>query len=163
MFKKLAPYLALPHVVDWLICRTFSRPYSHLKSADGSRVYMWRYWLFNPYKPGTSGRGALFPVSIRLHHICHPDTGRHLHDHPWNARTFILKGWYVEERCSGDFITRDAGTTATLRHGEFHRITEVSPGGCVTLFVTYGYKGPWGFKVDGFKISPALYRPGVSE
>lgn len=159
MFQKLARYLAQPHVVDWLLCRTFRTPYSHIKSADGATVYMWRYWLFNPYKAGTSGKGAWFPLSIRLHHICLPDVGRDLHDHPWNARTFILKGWYVEHREDGRAHLRPAGTTTTLRHGEFHRITEVSPGGCVTLFVTFRYKGPWGFKVNGFKIPHTVYRP----
>jgi hypothetical protein len=136
-------------------------------SPDGQTLYMGRWWLFNPY-PGAGDerkRWSWLP-SVRVHHICVEDQDRHLHDHPWNARTIILKGGYVEERPmplrtkENDrqpemvlmTIHRLPGDTAKLRFGEYHRINEVQLGGAWTLFFTWSYRGTWGFKVDGVKV-----------
>lgn len=150
----LAKFLARPAVVDWLIRRALRTPYTHIVT-DGV-LYMERYWLFNPYPADSSGKGNRFPISIRLHRIVLPDQDRHLHDHPWNARTFILHGWYEERRPIDDFdyatIRRQAGDTAALKFGEYHRITRVSHGGVWTLFVTGKYRGTWGFMVNGRKV-----------
>lgn len=176
-WNPIAYLLARPAVVDWLINRAVRTPYTHI---DG---YMMRYWLFNPYPTKSSGRRPWwqFPISIRLHHILREDDDRHHHDHPWNARTVILRGWYREVRqhpkClpleesfrrllepTGQFFIRKAGDTAQLRFGEFHRISEVSPGGVWTLFITGRYRGDWGFDVDGVKVPHHVYlekdRPG---
>ena len=51
----------------------------------------------------------------------------------------------VEER-EGVAYLRGAGTTSTLKFGEFHKITQVSPRGCWTLFFMYRKRGGWGFK-----------------
>lgn len=164
MFMKwLAKQLARPRVVGWLFRRAIKTPYSHIGSADGSDIYMFRFWLFNPYPvstaavPGAAKRTRWqFPISIRLHCIMRADMDRHLHDHPWNARTFILRGWYDEVRILATgglhFAHRHAGDTVALKFGEYHRITEVSPGGVWTLFVTGKYRGTWGFDVDGTKV-----------
>jgi hypothetical protein len=94
--------------------------------------------------------------SIRVHHILRADTARHLHDHPWNARTIILKGWYRERRLEQDgtiseeFRTR--GQTQRILYGQYHSIDEVSDGGVYTLFFTWKYCGNWGFLVDGKKV-----------
>lgn len=160
----LAAILTHPRVVDWLIARAKRAPYTNIVT-DGV-LYMERYWLLNPYPPESSGAGKnRFPISIRLHHIVLPDQDRHLHDHPWNARTFILRGSYEEIRRDttlGDrryvkLLRRSPGDTAALRFGEFHRITHVSEGGVWTLFVTGKYRGTWGFLVDGVKIQWRKY------
>lgn len=163
MMYLIAKMLAQPAVVDWLIRRAQRTPYFHIKGEDGS-VYMERYWLFNPYphqSDGTGRRWGDWMPSIRLHRILREDRDPHMHDHPWNARTVILRGWYEEERpwhirMPDDFtskrvITRQPGDTARLRFGEFHRITRVSAGGVWTLFVTGKKRGTWGFLVDGSK------------
>lgn len=102
-----------------------------------------------------------------------------LHNHPWNARTIILRGFYTEKRLvKGDVreealidlrqsglheevvqaarvtetITRQAGDTAALRFGEYHRISEVSEDGVYTLFISGKWRGVWGFLVDGVKV-----------
>ncbi|ANN70885.1 hypothetical protein [Bordetella bronchialis] len=142
-------------IVDWLIRRAQRTPYTDISSADGTDVYMGRWWLFNPYGKDATGerippRWSWLP-SIRLHHILRPDADRHLHDHPWNARTVILHGWYIEERENGTYVRR-AGDTAAIRFEQYHRIAQVSPGGVWTLFITWRYRGTWGFKVDGEKI-----------
>lgn len=153
----LSRFLARPRVVDWLIRRAVRTPYNHITSADGSELYMLRFWLFNPYtEEGRLRRWGLGLPSIRLHCIMRKDHDRDCHDHPWNARTFILRGWYTETRLAATGRARswfrDAGDTASLRYGEFHRITDVSPGGVWTLFITWRYRGTWGFLVDGVKV-----------
>lgn len=169
IWKLIARLLAKPAVANWLIKRAQRTPYSPIVK-DGV-LYMDRWWLFNPY-PATGQSGAdksrwQFPISIRIHHIVQPDQDRHLHDHPWNARTVILRGWYIEEREPypeevGLSILRDMGTTATLAFGEFHRITTISPGGCYTMFITGPYRGTWGFLVDGVKVQWRKYL-GISD
>lgn len=127
---------------------------------------MGRWWLFNPYDNETRERRFKWsPWSIRIHHIMRPDADRDLHDHPWNARTVILRGWYTEQRLLNvglppgaaveitGCIDRMQGDTARLKHGEYHRIDEVSPGGVYTLFISGPYQGTWGFLVRGVKVA----------
>jgi hypothetical protein len=153
IWNTIAHIVAKPAVADWLIRRALRTPYSPI--IKGGRLYMDRYWLFNAY-PDTGESGAdrkrwRFPISVRVHHIMLPDQDRDLHDHPWNARTILLRGGYVEER-EGQSITRLTGDTAPLRFGEYHRITQLTPGGAWTLFITGRYRGTWGFKVNGAKV-----------
>ncbi|WP_282352067.1 hypothetical protein [Pseudomonas sp. PS01303] len=98
-WRLIAKLLALPAIAGWLIGRAKLTPYQHIMSADGTEMYMGRWWLFNPYSRETH-KPALWwcPWSFRVHHIMRPDEDRDLHDHPWNARTIILRGWYTEER-----------------------------------------------------------------
>ena len=156
-YTLLAKILSHPTVFKYLLAYAKKTPYTHIMSPDGSETYMERYWVFNPY-PGTGAKRRFewFPLSIRIHRINVPDKDRHLHDHPWNARTFILQGSYVEEREDREHVRR-AGTTAALAFGEYHRITEVSDGGVYTLFVTGKYRGTWGFLVDGVKVTYKEY------
>ena len=140
--------LARPAVAQWLWRRAQRTPYLHLAG------YMERWWLFNGYDQ--PHYRAWLP-SIRMHHILRADNERHLHDHPWNARTFILKGNYLEERQDGVFVLRVPGDTATLKFGEYHRIASVSTGGVWTLFVTWRKQGTWGFLVDGQKVPHREY------
>ncbi|WP_433766677.1 hypothetical protein [Pseudomonas putida] len=185
-WRLVAKLLARPAIADWLIARAKLTPYQHIMSADGSEMYMGRWWLFNPYSR-TTHKPALwwFPWSFRIHHIMRPDEDRDLHDHPWNARTIILRGWYTEQRPAGDewkkavmdgmvskpspkwvswimrdaceWIRRDQGDTAQLLHGEYHRIDQVSPGGVTTLFITSKWRGDWGFLVNGVKVPWRTY------
>lgn len=182
----IAKFLAKPAVADWLITRAQRTPYQHITSADGQDIYMGRWWLFNAYCRETRKRALQwFPWSIRIHHIMRPDEDRDLHDHPWDARTIILRGWYNEQRLASDewkdslmsclvpnpnqkfvdwimrdaceWIRREQGDTAQLRHGEYHRIDRVSPGGVYTLFITSKWRGDWGFLVNGVKVPWRTY------
>jgi hypothetical protein len=138
---------------------------------------MARWWLFNGWGDARQKLLAWVPFSMRVHYIATADEDRELHDHPWPARTFILKGWYREIRLvdptrlevtrdigdhppgtyfrGGDQVEflRQAGDTATLDFEEFHRITEISEGGVYTLFVSWGWAGDWGFlSPTGLKV-----------
>lgn len=182
-WKHLARFLAKPRIADALIRYAKRTPYMHLPSNEDPS-YMERYWVFNPYDRATNKPrwGLLCPVSIRVHHIKREDLDRALHDHPWNARTIILRGWYEEKRLLiGDdrqgvidrqtglikdliktfpgshaevfeYFTRRRGDTAALGFGEYHTITEVSEGGVYTLFFSSSWKGVWGFLVNGVKV-----------
>lgn len=156
MFWKIVAYIcSRPRVAEYLINRSFKTPYYHITGPDGD-IYMGRWWLFNPYATSGEKRRYQFPISIRIHHIRRPDSDRNLHDHPWNARTIILKGYYDEEREDG-CVLRKRGDTARLNFGEYHRIFTVAPGGAWTLFITGKYRGTWGFLVDGVKVQWRKY------
>lgn len=163
----VARIVAWRPIADWLIRRAMRTPYAHLPG------YMMRYWLFNPYEKcnGQEVTPIRWLPSIRVHHILRRDFDRHKHDHPWDARTIILRGCYTEEKvdvyghyagyrdiCKAEYMettvtsVRCAGDTAAIKFGEFHSITYVPPEGVWTLFITFGYKGTWGFLVDGVKV-----------
>lgn len=163
-WRATAEFLAQPEIAEWLIARSLRTPYSHL---DG---YMDRFWLLNPYDFDALKDGRELP-SARIHHILRADLDPHPHDHPWEARTIILKGWYIEERLdpkTGQTFRcmRSEGDTVELNFGEYHRIVEVSEGGVWTLFITKQYQGTWGFLVDGQKVPYRKYlatpKPGRS-
>lgn len=166
LWKLLAKVVSIPAIADYLIAKAKKTPYFHLPD------YMDRYWLFNRY----SEIGSMDVIkkkyswlpSIRIHHILREDVAPDLHDHPWMARTIILKGWYKERKplmtVNGNPIldlnlepviwkfNRKAGDTAPINYGEYHSIDEVSEGGVWTLFFTWEYMGTWGFLVNGKKI-----------
>lgn len=164
LWRVAAWIVSRPAVAAWLIARAQRTPYSEIRSQDGTRCYMERFWLFNPYGKSVEGeqspaRWARLP-SIRVHHICLPDHDRDKHDHPWDARTIILSGWYMEHcdhrypdgRVGEVLRVSFDGDTNTLGMNEYHRINTVSPGGVWTLFFTWGKQGTWGFNVAGKKV-----------
>lgn len=158
MWKALAFVVSRKPIFDYLVKRSKKTPYFNLEG------YMNRDWLFNPYSSDKAAESderykRKWPdwvPSIRIHHILREDRGRHLHDHPWNARTIIGRGWYHESRLAEDgtikYFTRTKGSTAAINYGEYHSIDEVSPGGVYTMFFTWKYGGTWGFLVDGKKV-----------
>lgn len=158
LWRLIARTLASnPRLVGWLIRRAQRTPYTHITSQDGQHLYMGRWWLFNPY--GRDADGEQTPAripwlpSVRIHHICRADQDRHLHDHPWNARTIILRGWYLEQLHGQiGMVGREPGYTGRLLFGQYHRIADVSPDGVWTLFITGRQRGTWGFLVDGKKV-----------
>lgn len=184
-WKLIARFAARPAVANWLIRRAMKTPYSHLPSND-EPTYMARYWLFNPYPISSEHRKRWsFPWSIRIHHIKRKDGDRDLHDHPFNARTIILKGWYSEKRLitgaerearlaaipenaifaraaidkaeMSEHFLRQEGDTSKIGFQQYHQITDVSEGGVWTLFISGPWRGVWGFLVDGAKVPHKTY------
>ena len=45
-WRLVAKLLARPAIADWLIARAKLTPYQHIMSADGTEMYMGRWWLF---------------------------------------------------------------------------------------------------------------------
>lgn len=164
LWRLIAFIVSRRPIARWLIWRAQCTPYFHLTG------YMHRWWLFNPYAGSSSNeataagdrarhsarRWSWLP-SIRVHHILRADTADHPHDHPWDARTIILEGGYFERRHAGAPRIMRRGDTAAIRHGDFHHIEHVSPGGVWTLFITWDYQGSWGFLVNGVKVPWRVY------
>jgi len=163
IWNAIAWVVSREPIANWLIRRSQKTPYVHI---DG---YMNRYWLFNGYTKDAEGKMHKpfeWLPSVRVHHILRKDLDRVPHDHPWDARTIILKGWYDEKRAvmrepdgfhtdrhvADGFYFRMVGDTAALKFNEYHTVTGVSPGGVWTLFLTWKYQGTWGFWVDGKKV-----------
>ncbi|WP_202842065.1 hypothetical protein [Luteimonas saliphila] len=145
-------------IAQWLMRRAQRTPYFHLTG------YMNRWWLFNGYPPkGDDGRDRQsekrFPrlPSIRVHQILRADLADHPHDHPWDFRTFILSGWYIDERPGQPPACRGIGDTAAIRFGEYHHVSVVDAAGVWTLVILFQHRGKWGFLVDGKKMSPRDY------
>ncbi|MGY2162192.1 hypothetical protein HX799_07410 [Pseudomonas tolaasii] len=46
-WRIVAKLLARPAVAAWLIARAQRTPYLHIMSADGTEMYMRRWWLFS--------------------------------------------------------------------------------------------------------------------
>lgn len=174
LWRAVARTLAKPSIADWLIHKALKTPYTHIWKEG--KPYMQRYWLFNPYPgPDNGGRrrwGDWLP-SVRVHWIRLEDQDEHPHDHPWDARTIVLRNWYREERLECERIDkpdftfdmqdvartclRKEGDTAPVLFGQYHKITAISPGGVWTLFITWKYRGVWGFLVDGVKMPYKQY------
>lgn len=168
LYRSLARFLSRrPALVQRIIDRAKKTPYSVIASRDGKREYMRRYWLFNPYDQVTRKRKyPWIPMSIRIHEIMLPDDDEHLHDHPFDAQTIILRGWYLEERdeevqnsfCAetvtgpGWVRAMSPGDTAPVLFGDFHRIAAKSAEPVVSMFITFKERGTWGFDVDGVKV-----------
>lgn len=154
-WKVLAHVVSKPWVANAIIKQAQKTPYMHIWRDKSDELYMERWWLFNKYTKGVNGEVVSAKYSwlpsIRVHRICLADTDEHLHDHPWDARTIILKGWYMEEK-EDDKRLMAPGDTGPIKAGDFHRIDMVSDGGVYTLFFTWKWMEEWGFKVDGVKI-----------
>lgn len=158
LFRWTARALASSDVLFSLIRRwAFRHPYSDI-IVDG-QYYMGRWWVLREH--------PWLPFAIRLHQIAMPDQDRHLHDHRSWYRTFILRGWYVEQSASKlNLELRSAGDTVSQPASHFHRITGVSNRTCWTLFVYGRHQQDWGFLKDGKKIHWATYlglRPAMQK
>lgn len=144
LWRAVAWVVCTPAIADWIIQRAMCTPGEHLKG------YMNRYNLFNPHR-------RWFPFSIRVHHILRADAGLSLHDHPWNARTIILKGSYEEMREDRTLLrTYAVGATHAIPLGSFHRVTAVDERiGAVTLFFMGRFRRDWSFQAEDGTLTAA--------
>lgn len=169
-WKAVAWLVTRESICNWLIAKAICNPWYGIEGI------MERYWIFNPYfeKDGNGGeetkRSKFWDIlpTIRLHYIYGADTDPHLHDHPWDCRTIILRGWYIErvENIEHDPMIPDSdsnrptrcflrgeGFTRPFNTLDWHKIELVPMGhGTWTMFITWKYQGPWGFLVDGKKM-----------
>jgi hypothetical protein len=151
IWKRIARFIAKrPRLVDWIIRRAQRNPYFHIND------YMDRWWLLPRFCLGVDENGNLFPkwwmpFGIRIHHIKREDE-RVLHDHPFDYRTIIMRGWYDEQDIFGYSNIRGAGQTVKARAQHFHRIATMPKAGVWTLFIIGKKINRWGFIVGGKKI-----------
>lgn len=95
--------------------------------------------------PRAKTRWGWLPFTIYEHLIELGDTARHLHNHPWWALSFILKGTYLEYLMDGGRV-RHRWSLRLLRPNTYHRIELVS-GAVHTLFITGPKCQEWGFHI----------------
>lgn len=166
LWSALAGWLADSPRVVALIQRVAARtPYFDIYGPGGT-LYMRRWWLmprwclrFDPLL-GYPMPKPWMPFSVRVHHIVRPDADRHLHDHPFNFRTLLLQGSYIEQTEGGRFKAVFAGDTYRSPAARFHRIDDVDREGVWSLFIMGRRVNDWGFLVDGHKVAWRQYLGG---
>lgn len=156
--------LILPFA-DALIERSKATPYFHI--YDGGSLYMERYWLTPRSQLVATARGYELAPGVkwcaRIHHIVRPDLDRHMHDHPCDFLSVVLRGGYVEKRPtfknpifhrgreSMRPTFRGAGSVAFRRAHDRHLISELH-GDVWTLFLMRRTDNPWGFWTPDGKV-----------
>lgn len=102
--------------------------------------------------------------SIYIHGIYKKDMDRHLHSHPWNIWTMILKGGYVEVLRGKDgkekYKYRGVFNTGYRSLDKFHKIGRLSGSGpTYSLAIVGRRKNPdWGFMVNDKFVDHLTYR-----
>lgn len=157
-WKLLARIVATPWVVNLIIENSKTKPYFHLYG------YMHRWWLTPRFLLTRDEDGNLFPYSwlpailkCRVHFILRADNDRHLHDHPADNRSIVLRGYYDEQDVFGRSNIRCAGQTVFRRAECFHKIAYVPASGVWTLWFLGSKCNNWGFLVDGRKVGRKTY------
>ena len=94
-------------------------------------------------------------TQVWYHRFLRNDAERHLHNHPWSARSTILVGRYVEERKVGNRVEHslwDVPLINPIRVDTLHRIIEVEPNTWTMMIVSPGRLPTWHFiEEDGTK------------
>jgi hypothetical protein len=137
------------HLINWLINKLFL--VKEIRSKEGALHFRrWRFFT-SPW------------FRIYLHKICRSDEDKHLHTHPWNFISFILKGGYSQEYWDS-ILDRD---TSYQRFGQFdlvklgrhegHKIT-LSHTPTWTLVFAYGGYKEWGYLTERGYIDHKNYR-----
>lgn len=133
-----------------------------IKSKDG--VLHFRRWriISTPW------------FSIYIHGIYKADEDEHLHDHPWNYSSLVLKGFFSEKSMSYDTIEDARGKKWRNKNVEevvvgpwklikrkaetFHKIVALHSDAVYTLFCIGKRRREWGYDVNGQWIDHATYR-----
>ena len=101
---------------------------------------------------------------IYIHGIYKEDQDDHMHNHPWNIWTMILKGSYVEELLSKDGKTsklniRTLGTMAYRNADRFHKIKELITKNVYTIAIVGKPKErEWGYSTENGFVDHDTYR-----
>lgn len=99
---------------------------------------------------------TLFNLNFYIHKIYLPDRDEHLHNHPWDYFSLVLKGDFIEQNEHG-LKTMNIGKFVFRNGRKYHKI--FATGGVVTtLFITTKRKYNWGYLVDGKFIGNKKYR-----
>jgi hypothetical protein len=146
------------HFYDFVVRTAQKKPYFDIND------YMERYWVTPKCLLTVDEYGNAYPrkwvpmfLRCRLHITKRADASRHLHDHPADNASIILSGWYYEQDILGELILRTRGDVVFRRAECFHRLSNVSEEGCVSLFFMGHRCNHWGFLVDGKKVRWEAY------
>lgn len=123
-------------LTDWLDRRGSSRMISRKDMSTGvEQDYLKRFYIF---------RCTLLSIFIHQFWSSDPD---HVHDHPWNNITWILKGGYWESSADGNTKWCRRGWFRYRNAEVFHRLSigEHSAGQAWTMFIHFKRRRDWGF------------------
>jgi hypothetical protein len=95
--------------------------------------------------------------SIYIHGIYEADQDKHLHNHPWDYKSIVLKGSYIEETLTGNNVMRPL-KMVTRDGKDYHKIKELKSKSVYTLFIVSPVKRIWGYLVDGSWMNHEEYR-----
>ncbi len=126
----------LEKLTDWMDRRGSSRMIVRADRETGKvNDYLKRFYVF---------KCRLFSIFIHQFWSSDPD---HVHDHPWNNLTLILKGGYWEFQADGTNEWRTRGWFTYRRAELFHRLAigEHTAGEAWTLFCHFRRRRDWGF------------------
>lgn len=107
-------------------------PDFHVGPDDDHQLQRWFVVPRNPWQ------------NVYLHRFLRSDDDRACHTHPWDNRSWILSGEYLEYFRDGSCVTRSEGNVIERRAEEAHRVVLVS-GPAITLFFTGPIIQSWGF------------------
>lgn len=96
-------------------------------------------------------------LSLYIHTILLADEDLHLHSHPWNFISLILKGSYLEETPFG-WNEKKFLTLSTMGRNQVHKIERITKGSVFSLFLTYGEHKPWFYQVGTEQVESSEYR-----
>ena len=109
-------------------------------------------------------RWAIIEISnfaaLYIHRIHKADKDKHLHTHPWNFASVILKGSYIE-LCDDGKVVKAPGSISFAGRHFCHRIEEIISGPVWSLFFVYGKYKPWYYSLG--KIESQEYRKMKNE
>lgn len=107
-------------------------------------------------------RWAIFQskyFSIYLHGIYKEDNDAHLHNHPWNLFTIVLKGSYIEELENNKFVIRYFLDFGYRSRSKYHKIFKIQSKEVKTLALVFGKRDDnWGYLVDEKHVIHSEYR-----
>jgi hypothetical protein len=85
---------------------------------------------------------------IYLHFIHRSDSDREFHDHPWDFRSFIVRGGYIEHTPEGsrEFYP---GSWNVRQAEQLHRLELFCPEDTITILFRGPKRREWGFKAIG--------------
>lgn len=84
-------------------------------------------------------RYVLIPGALYIHEMLRATADKGYHSHAWDARSRVLHGWYDEHRPHGPNLGaakfhHDQDALIELPADKLHRIADISPEGCWTLY-----------------------------
>ena len=100
---------------------------------------------------------------IYLHKLSRSDTDKHMHDHPWNFISLILKGSYEEFTLKKPYWdkfvkkTYSVGSVIKHNHTDAHKITLLTPDVWTLVFIG-SKRFDWGYQTEKGWMSNKEYR-----
>ena len=96
--------------------------------------------------------------SVNIHAIYKADEDKHLHNHPWNFVSIVLKGWYSEKLEGDKTNIRYPRNIVKRKKDAFHKIDSLHSKVIYTLNCMWGKRDDWGYMVNGKFVQHEKYR-----